>query len=410
MRAISRLFLGFIYIIMCGLVLASCGGDDGLGDSSEVIDMDDDNTKAALDDGYTYRLPVIFHVLYNDADNLNQHIPASRLQQLLSYVNMIYRGGIFGDSKTVGVTFVAAEYDEKGNKLSTPGVEYVKWTDSYPINPSDFMSDNSGAYVSYLWDPNEYINVMLYNFQNTADGNTILGISHMPYAIQNDSTLAGLETTTARYISKANLRYPHCVSINSLFAYLDEEGRYCESDRYAAADHKATYINPSDIVVTLAHELGHYLGLHHAFSESMSIDADGSKSITMTDGCLDSDYCDDTPSYNRIEYMDYIGYYMQHTPQPKLQDVIARDPCVGQQFVSTNIMDYAYSLGYEITQDQKDRMRWVMYYCPMIPGPKRNGANTRAAGQTSGIKLDLHPVTVTCSTTVHCDNTVSSMK
>ena len=60
-------------------------------------------------------------------------------------------------------------------------------------------------------------------------------------------------------------------------------------------------------------------------------------------------------------------------------------------------MDYAYSLGYEITQDQKDRMRWVMYYCPMIPGPKRNGANTRAAGHGSDVKLDLHPITVTCS-------------
>ena len=128
MRLIKRLFLGCIYIIMCALMLSSCGGDDGLGDDKEVVDMDDDDTKATLDDGYTYRLPVIFHVLYKDANDLNQHIPASRLQQLLNYVNMLYRGGLFGDSKTVGVTFVAAEYDEKGNKLATPGVEYVKWT------------------------------------------------------------------------------------------------------------------------------------------------------------------------------------------------------------------------------------------------------------------------------------------
>ena len=382
---------------MCGLILSSCGGDDGLGDDKEVVDMDDDDTKATLDDGYTYRLPVIFHVLYKDANDLNQHIPASRLQQLLNYVNMLYRGGLFGDSKTVGVTFVAAEYDEKGNKLTTPGVEYVKWTGNYPINPTAFMTDNSNTYVSYLWDPNEYVNVMMYNFKDTGEGNTILGISHMPYAIKGDSTLAGLETTTAKYISKANLRYPHCVSINSLYAYLDEDGRYWESDRYAAADHKATYINPSDVVVTLAHELGHYLGLHHAFSETMSTESDGSNSIAMTDGCVDSDYCDDTPSYNRMEYVDNMTYYMQHTKQPKLQDVIARESCDGPQFSSTNIMDYAYSLGYEITQDQKDRMRWVMYYSPMIPGPKRNGANTRAAGHGSDVKFDLHPITVTCS-------------
>lgn len=403
MRKIKWLFPGCIYIIMCGLLLASCGGDDGLDDSKEVADMDDDDTKATLDDGYTYRLPVIFHVLYKDAGDLNQHIPASRLQQLISYVNMVYRGGLFGDSKSVGVTFVAAEYDEKGNKLATPGVEYVKWTGTYPIDSSDFMTDNSNTYVSYLWDPNEYVNVMMYNFKGTDDGNTILGISHMPYAIKGDSILGGLETTTAKYISKANLRYPHCVSINSLYAYLDEDGRFWESDRYAATDHKATYINPSDVVVTLAHELGHYLGLHHAFSETMSTGPDGLASVETADGCMDSDYCDDTPSYNRIEYIDNMLYYMQHTSQPKLKDVIVRESCDGPQFLSTNIMDYAYSLGYEITQDQKERMRWVMYYCPMIPGPKRNGANTRSAGQAGNVKLDLHPVTVTCRKTA-CGN------
>ena len=110
---------------MCALILSSCGGDDGLGDDKEVVDMDDDDTKATLDDGYTYRLPVIFHVLYKDANDLNQHIPASRLQQLLNYVNMLYRGGLFDNSKTIAVSCVAAEYDEKGNKLDTPGEEYV---------------------------------------------------------------------------------------------------------------------------------------------------------------------------------------------------------------------------------------------------------------------------------------------
>ena len=135
----------------------------------------------------------------------------------------------------------------------------------------------------------------------------------------------------------------------------------------------------------------------------MSTGPDGLASVETADGCMDSDYCDDTPSYNRIEYIDNMLYYMQHTSQPKLKDVIVRESCDGPQFLSTNIMDYAYSLGYEITQDQKDRMRWVMYYCPMIPGPKRNGANTRSAGQAGNVKLDLHPVTVTCRKTA-CGN------
>ena len=35
-----------------------------------------------------------------------------------------------------------------------------------------------------------------------------------------------------------------------------------------------------------------------------------------------------------------------------------------------------------------------MYYSPLIPGPKKNGANTRAAGYEAEGKLDLKPVII----------------
>jgi len=38
-------------------------------------------------------------------------------------------------------------------------------------------------------------------------------------------------------------------------------------------------------------------------------------------------------------------------------------------------MDYAVSLGFQISADQKYRMRHVLYYSPLMPGPKKNGAN-----------------------------------
>ena len=189
---------------MACCVVTACGGDDGIneGGKQQVEDQDEDDTKATLDESYEYKLPVIFHVIYKDANDASQYIPSARLQQLLTYVNMIYSGGLFGESENVNVKFVAATYDEKGNKLDTPGVEYVKWNGTYPISPLKFMGDNSGKYVSYLWDPNEYINVMMYNFADGGDSDegTVLGISHMPYTIVGSTALEGLETTKAKNI------------------------------------------------------------------------------------------------------------------------------------------------------------------------------------------------------------------
>ena len=362
MRKRIKTIIYALWLLMACCVVTACGGDDGVneGGKQQVEDQDEDDTKATLDESYEYKLPVIFHVIYKDANDASQYIPSARLQQLLTYVNMIYSGGLFGESGNVNVKFVAATYDEKGNKLDTPGVEYVKWNGAYPISPLKFMGDNSGKYVSYLWDPNEYINVMMYNFADGGDSDegTVLGISHMPYTIVGSTALEGLETTKAKNIQKRQLKYPHCVSINSLYANKNGNGGYYESDRYANSNHEATYISP--------------------FSE----------------GCYDTDYCDDTPSYNRTEYMEYIEYYMKSHTTPRLQDVLLRTPCEGDNYLSANIMDYSYTLGYKISAQQKARIRNVMYYSPLIPGPKKNGANTRAAGYEAEGKLDLKPIVI----------------
>ena len=373
-------------------LLSACGGDDGLGttDESTLPDQDQDGTALTLDSNYVYKLPVIFHVLYQDASDESQYISATRLKNILQYVNEIYKGGTYGESANMHVEFVLAETDESGNKLSTPGVEYVKYTGEYPIDPMTFLTDNSGKYTKYIWDPNDYINVMMFNFKSddATDGVT-LGISHMPLSVSDTTALAGLQTTTSRYISKSNLAYAHCSAINSTYANLASTGGYYQSSRYVNGIQNGYTVVPSDIVVTLAHELGHYLGLFHMFTENEEDD-----SVEPVDSCADTDYCEDTPSYNRSEYESYLTYYMENNSSPQLNDVILRHACDGTEFFSANIMDYSYSLGYKFSADQKARVRHVLYYSPLIPGPKKNGVNVRTRAASDNEKLNLRPVII----------------
>ena len=134
--------------------------DDTIGSTSKVRDV-----VTSIDSDYVYELPVIFHVLYNDANDASQYIPYQRLSNILSYVNQIYEGSYFGDSENMNVKFVMATKDESGNTLRYPGVEYVNYTGEYPIDPYAFMTDNTRANVKYIWEPNNYINIMMYNFK-----------------------------------------------------------------------------------------------------------------------------------------------------------------------------------------------------------------------------------------------------
>lgn len=357
-------YVAYILTATLCLTFSSCkSSDDDAGTAGTTEDQDDDASAAAINDGYTYRLPVIFHVLYSDKSDASQYIPATRLKTILGYVNEIYKGGIYGESENINVDFELAKYDEKGNVLATPGVEYVKWTGAYPISPTDFMSENTGKNVKYIWDPNEYINVMMYNFasESNTDGE-MLGISHMPLTVKGDSALAGLDTVEYSNISKGSLKYAYCSSINSKYIY-------SESTRYSLADKGAkgyTY-KTTDIVETLAHELGHYLGLHHVYAETKE-----STGFVYADSCIDSDFCKDTPSYNRKEYEDYLDYYVkQHSDgNMDMNDLIKRTNCSGSLYYSANIMDYSVSLSYKISADQKRRIRNVLCNSPLIPGPK----------------------------------------
>ena len=86
----------FLYMLMAVLALTfgACSSDDGpQQDPTPKVDLDDDQTTAELNESYTYKLPVIFHVFYKDEAEMKQKVTASRLADILDHVNRIYQGG-----------------------------------------------------------------------------------------------------------------------------------------------------------------------------------------------------------------------------------------------------------------------------------------------------------------------------
>lgn len=385
----------WILLALISLTFASCKESEEPFVSNNEQDRDDDKITG---DDYIYHLPVIFHVLYQDKDakdkdgNKTQYIPQSQLKKLLDNVNDLYRGQLytFGETKdtpseNIHVQFELALYDEDGNKLATPGVEYIQYTGEYPIDCNSFMTQKKGK-NKIIWDPNEYINIMVYNFKQSNDNSTTLGISNLPFQVNDLPNIEGLEDGKGNTnLNKNNIGYEYCVSLNSLYIY-NESSRYSDKEH---GQNGYTY-SSADANVTLAHELGHYLGLRHVFAESQKDD-----STEPADNCDDTDYCTDTKSYNKLAYDKWCKHYLDSVDKVKgeykMSELIKRSNDKGEKWDSDNFMDYAISLSFRFTPLQRDRMRQVLYYSPLIPGPKKNRAanTTRSNGNDEIIDLPI---------------------
>ena len=288
----------------------------------------------------TYHLPVVFHVLYNKEGNKKQNVIEGHLAMLIEKVNRLYANcGV-----DLRMEFVMATHDPEGNLLAEPGVDRQK-VNAGTINSSTFMGygKDPKRYCAYMWDPNRYINIFVYTFEDKG----ILGISHFPYAIKPHA-MEGL-TELATDAPWEELPWPQCVSINNEYIYSHE-----------------AYYTMTDVVNTLAHELGHFLGLRHAFSEDPE--------TYDRDICLDSDFCTDTPTYNKAAYDKFMQGCMQSggsIDDNEKQLLLMREDCeTGHEFRSTNIMDYAYTEANRFTPQQAARIRYVLEHSPYIPGPK----------------------------------------
>ncbi len=283
---------------------------------------------------YHYELPVIFHILRGPSDR--KTVQQAWLSEIINACNTNYQG-LAGDTPDINLSFVLADKKPDGTSLSEPGINYVDWSTS-TIDPDVFMDDESPdpKAVALLWDPNSYINVFIYYF-NTTNNNTT-GISFLPYCTSSNR-LDGLYDGDYYFDQSPN--YVHCVSLNRTYLY----------NRSTATTH-----DPADVVITLSHELGHYLGLFHVFSETQCGEND--------------DYCSDTPDYNRSSYESWLSRTLTSKPNVTMEDLTQRTSCNGTSFIAHNFMDYYYTYGDQFTEEQLQRIRYVLSYSPLIPGPK----------------------------------------
>lgn len=299
---------------------------------------------------YVYKLPVVFHVLhYSSAQN----IPKEILYKVLAETNRLLRNGENGSSD-LGVELALAERDPLGHRLAEEGINRVYWAEERIDAPS-FINEQGLDHLNLVWDPNKYVNVVLSFF----DVQEILGISTFPLL---NPEVAGppaalnmpegvpfhLDNAIRSELKIEDLKKLRCILINSEH-YQDTP----KSIAYNAA--------------TLAHELGHYLGLRHVFNE-------GGNGVVP---CQDTDSCQDTPSYDKQAYEAWIQHLSTLLEDKEfaktfdINQIYMRESCDGEKFVSRNLMDYDYCKKDYFSPQQKAIVRHILYYSPFMPGPKK---------------------------------------
>lgn len=355
---------------------------------------------------YQYNIPVIFHVLYNkeyEDELIAANKPAegieyfplnsSALQEIIEEINKIYEGmpmepqewGFFRHPaygqrpfRNLNVKFSLATKDPSGKTLNPIGIVRHE-IEGREIDPTLVMQDKKGgAYHEMAYPVTEYVNVFVFPFASQGDdGYITLGIAHLPYGT-TENPIQGLNTLDKRIDKFDN--YNHCAVINAKVFEPRMQRRLPLQDRAP--------------INTIAHELGHILGLYHVFSEKR----DDSGALTNeTDTCEDTDYCSDTPSYNRYRYEDnykiIIGSGRDALTREQMISLLNRFTCAQQNLLSTNVMDYDWTYGDRFEAQQKERVRQVLYYSFCVPGLKlaEPSATTRST-------QDPVPIVSSCST------------
>lgn len=366
----------------------------------------------------TYEIPVIFHVLYNEADKVETDtlrrkyvLNSNDAQKMLDYVNELfgkrpalgtnqeYKGikrwsnpmsmeEMYYIPKETNIRFTLAAVNPDGKRISPAGVNAVAMPE-HSLLPSDVMNDKEGGrFHSMGWPIKNYINVFVFPFTREGGADQLtLGITHLPFGLTS-APIEGLAQLTPEDETKIKQgggldgfsNYNHCVTINS--------------DAFEWLTWQYSFLRGNLGKNTLAHELGHYLGLYHTFSEIR-----GENQTVILDSCEDTDYCGDTQTYNRQKYEDNRRAVIAsgNAGLLEISGLLQRNDCSSGRFEATNIMDYDFTHSDEFTPDQIARMREVLYNSFTVPGIKVATPRSVIRGQQPPIRIVAEPRTTSCS-------------
>lgn len=228
---------------------------------------------------------VVFHII-------NSNVLSDDIDKVMEQLNTTFRTPLENLDPNAVDTFLQfklAENDPNGNTLEEKGITRHQVDPEYTIRFEDWMWD-------IYWDPDYYINIWV--------GDTGSTSSYGNYPVTGcSSTIIGISCNDSD-----NVNYLHGIAMTT---------NHIEYNR-------------SNLI---SHEMGHFFGLKHAFNDNCN---------------SDSDYCLDTPNYNR-EYYDSnsTGIY--------------RESCDGMKYRSWSIMDYyQQEKSFSITYDQRKRLRTII--------------------------------------------------
>ena len=293
-------------------------------------------------DTYDYHLPVVFHVMYHNKSDEKQNPDKSQFTKILDAVNKLYAA----DNMNMHIVFEMAKYNDEGEELEEPGIIRKK-VDFKEYDPHEFLKDED--YAEDVQNLKKYINIFVFRFAQASSDATTLGLTTLPIVPTAYPLEYLVDTDTANEYAYLTTPFGVCINNEAIDEWQDEKT-----------------VNPKYIVATVAHEIGHYIGLLHTFSEIE---------------CEEDDGCEDTPisDYNNyIEYItDYIAKQQAAGKKITIEEVAKRTDCItGKEFIADNILDYAYTIGDVFTADQKKRTRHVLKYGALTPGPKLIDYNT----------------------------------
>ena len=294
----------------------------------------------SVSDTYTeITIPVIFHLIQSNQDiaGYGGEIPMERIHLLIDKINNTFSGNVSTNAMGVDtkIRFKAAVYDPYKNKLQEPGINRIyveKVTDAAKDQYKTFIKDQKA-----LWPYDKYLNVWLISDRENEYDKFFYTISRTcipryiateadPAKIPEGLTLSSLPENWTPVPNEVGILY----KLQSIQTMVRSFGEKNENE--------------------LVNGFGYYLGLLPTWGASSS--------------AKPQDYCSDTHKYYGN---DNEGYNKNQTAYKLVGDFF---------FLAENIMDDPVGVHRSVSQQQAQRMRWILNNSPERSAWKSDDAFT----------------------------------